>query len=678
MISVEIDGYTIDLDPDQIPGFYFQLQDLIDLSALKGSRSTTIRLPASPQVRQALGGFSLAEDSEDGEVPMRVVAGNAVVFSGTAKVLSRSSAEYEVLVVGDNAAWKDAAEALQLRDIEMGETLPVTANFQESGWTDETTMVVFPVISYGRLLNRANSYNVDPGWIRPALRIWNVLQLGFAKLGYSISCKRGLDGVKLNYVMPCTTSKCFSRATDADDQLMRMFQTQDSNPREGITLVSNPADPIPDAVAFPQHTGNFYAAPGRWEPTADTYVAVSARMNFKFDLYTGPVNGQGGFVGFPMNWVIFDFTDNVVKSTVQRVYNGFVTTIFDDASIDFGTFLAEAGHSYGVGVYSPRYDEVWAETTPFNFQQGAMRIYDATESRWLSALLPYTKDKPLIVNTAAPEDVSLLDLLKWWTNIENIVVRTEELTKHITLEFYDDFCRPTSEGVNWEYKIDHTDPPRKLTEVLPKSYQFRYKEEDKDEIQDVLNKTRLVPYGGYDHTVTDGQSSPSSVDVGFAATAMGPILGGQLFVPCLHNKNIELDNQGNREDEFDWSPRILYYDGLEQGTWKFDNIIKSQYPRCYFVWPEAGRNNLSFGNEVVTGSQTAGTVVTRWRNRLRRSTAPALEGFLRLDDDELASFEFGRPVWLSDGANGVWCYVVEIKRHQFLGTGLTETKLVKV
>lgn len=271
-------------------------------------------------------------------------------------------------------------------------------------------------------------------------------------------------------------------------------------------------------------------------------------------------------------------------------------------------------------------------------------------------------------------------MLKWWTLNQNIVVRTDETTKHITLEYYDDFCRPASEGVDWTYRLDHTDPPRKVTDTLPKAYQFRFTDETNDEGINFINRTRIgvAPYGAHDHLVTNGQESPETVDIGFAPTAMGSILGGQIYVPVMHDDTFEIDVNGNKQDQYDWKPRLLYADGLASGRWIYDGVEFFEYPRCYFIWPESGRANISFGNETAQGSVTAGTVATRWRDRLRRSTAPSLEGFMRLYDHELLGFDFGRPVSINDGEHTSWFYVIEIKRHQFLADATTEVKLVRM
>lgn len=676
MITVEIDDRRVDLDPSELPGFYFALQDLLDLSAIKGSRSTTMTLPASNQVRNALGGTSMAEEASIEDLKFRVLTGSAILFSGRAKVLSRSMSEYELSVIGDNAAWVAKASELQLRDIELGYSPLVTRTYQKSTWEDEDSVVTFPLIDYGGFRNQDIGFNVLPQDLRPALRIWLLLKHGFASIGYSIQAYRSLAATWKKFILPNTTSLTFSIITGQDNLQTRMYETPGTILRQ---TVSAPGDPIPTGMEFPEYTGNFYQAPGRFEPLSDGFVAVSMRANWKVDLWTGPTINGTGFTG-TMIYVLFDFTDSVIKATVSRTFLAQSTaTIFDDSYIVWPVIEVVSGHSYGVGMYSPETQYMNAGSLLLGYQPESVSIYDATEVRWLSDSLLYAANRQLVINTAAPEDMTLLELLKWWTTDQNIVVRTDELTHHIRLEYYDDFCRPTSEGIDWTYRVDHTDPPRKVTDVLPKSYQFRFTEDDKDELVEIINRPRIgAPYGGHDHIVVGGQDSPEVVSIGFAPTAMANIFDGLLLVPCLYDNTRELDDQGHVAAQFNWKPRILYMDGLANGGWTYDSAQEVEYPRCYFVWPEQGRNNLSFGNETLSGSITPGTVATRWRNRLRRSTAPTFEGFLKIYDGELMGFDFGKPVYLHDGHHGSWFYFVDIRRHQFISEGTTEAKLVRM
>ena len=680
MIQIEINDERIDVDADQLPGFYYALQDLIDLSALKGSRSTTMRIPATNAVRRVLGGWSMVEEADEAPLPFRVTTGGAVIFSGKAKVISRSADEYEIVAIGDNAAWKDGASKLNLREIPMGISDDVTASLQKSTWTDDESLLYFPLISYGALKARDNAHNVTSSYLRPALRVWQVLRRGFALLGYSIEARRGLLATKDKFVLPNTTSETFSINTDPDDVALRMYQVQDGNDREYRQAVAPPSDPIPDEVDFPNRDGNFGVAPGRFEPNFNGYVAVSMVANFRVDRWDGPTNGNGIYT-YTINYVLFDYADSVVKATVSRNYGGSNGNPSqpNDPSIVFPNIEVVSGHSYGVAMYSDDSQYMLAGSILNGFTVGAVTIYDATESNWLTNFLLYTADKPFIINTAAP-DITLLDLLKWWTINQNITVRTDELTKHIVFEYYDDFCRPQEEGLEWTYRIDHTDPPRRVTDILPRAYQFRFTEDTDDRLVEVINRQRVgvVPYGGHDHDVPTGQDSPESVDIGFAPTAMEALLGGQVYIPAMHSAANEEDLNGFIADEYDWEPRILYADGLANGGWTFNGGVETEYPRCYFVWPETGRNNLSFGNETSVGAVTAGTVAARWRNRLRRSTAPTLEAFMRLYDYELMGFDFGRPLFLNDGQHGSWFYIIEVKRHQFLADGVTEVKMVRL
>ena len=684
MIRIEIDGTALDLDPQELPGFYYALQDLIDLSALKGSRSTTMRIPATAQVRAALGGWSMSEEADEAPLPFRVTTGGAVIFSGKAKVISRSADEYEVVAIGDNAS------SLRLRDIPLGDSPVVDKAYQISTWYDLDSPVTFPLIDYGALAGRANNYNVTPTMLRPALRVWSLLRNGFAMLGYSIEAKRGLLATHKKFVLPCTVENVVSRTTDASNVMVM------TTPCCGIPDCAGVGDFIsyiyainsnntssPNFLSFDFTSGIAadYASPGRYVASSGGFIAASMRARF---VWRDPASSR------TFTFVIYDTSTGDPVSTVTQTYAVGSNNIGAvDETFTFPPFEGVAGNEYAISIHvatpselepqpagvigSPCYEAV------VNTGPGNITLREGTESRWLSTTVSYTEDLPLIINTAAP-DITLLELLKWWTINQNITVRTDELTKHVTFEYYDDFCRPITEGLDRTYRIDHTDPPRKVTDVLPKSYQFRFSEDANDAGVNDINKASdsTVPYGGYDHPVISGQDEPVTVDIGFAPTAMGAILGGQILVPIMRDETFSPDINGFIANQFKWSPRLLYMDGAANAHWVYDGVDAFEYPRCYFVWPETGRNNLSFGNETAVGSVTAGTVATRWRNRLRRSTAPTLEAFLRLYDHELMGFDFGRPIYLNDGQHGSWFYIIEVKRHQFLADRTTEVKMVRV
>ena len=691
MIRIEIDGTALDFDPQELPGFYYALQDLIDLSALKGSRSTTMRIPATAQVRAALGGWSMSEEADEAPLPFRVTTGGAVIFSGKAKVISRSADEYEVVAIGDNAAWKDGAASLRLREIPLGDSPAVNRPYQISTWYDEDSPVTFPLIDYGALSGRLNNYNVTPTMLRPALRVWSLLRNGFALLGYSIEAKRGLLATHKKFVLPCTVENVVSRTNDASNVMVM------TTPCCGIPDCAGVAEDISYAYAINANgnsTPGFlgfdftsgivadYQSPGRYVASSDGFIAASMRARFAWR----DADSSRAFT-----FVIYDTTTGDPVSTVSQTFAvGGNNNATADITFAFPPFEGVAGNEYAIAIHVDTPTDVSPPAgigTPGSpcsdaiggIGAGSILILEGTESRWLSTTVSYTEDLPLIINTAAP-DITLLELLKWWTINQNITVRTDELTKHITFEYYDDFCRPITEGLDRTYRIDHTDPPRKVTDVLPKSYQFRFAEDANDAGVNAINKASgsTVPYGGYDHPVPTGQDNPVVVDIGFAPTAMAGILGGQLFVPIMRDESFSPDINGFIANQFKWSPRLLYMDGAANARWVYDGVDAFEYPRCYFIWPETGRNNLSFGNEASMGSVTAGTVATRWRNRLRRSTAPTLEAFIRLYDHELMGFDFGRPIYLNDGQHGSWFYIIEVKRHQFLADRTTEVKMVRV
>ena len=86
-MRLEVGGKVLDVEPEEFPRFTFALDDIEDITAVRGARSTTITVPATNANRQALGGYAMAEAGTD-ELTCKVLEGTAAYFDGTANVTS--------------------------------------------------------------------------------------------------------------------------------------------------------------------------------------------------------------------------------------------------------------------------------------------------------------------------------------------------------------------------------------------------------------------------------------------------------------------------------------------------------------------------------------------------------------------------------------------------------------
>jgi hypothetical protein len=82
-----------------------------------------------------------------------------------------------------------------------------------------------------------------------------------SSLGIRIEAKRDLLATHKKFVLPNTTSDTFSLNTDANAIALRMYQTQDANPREYRLNIAPFTDPIPDGMQFLSSLATFIRRP---------------------------------------------------------------------------------------------------------------------------------------------------------------------------------------------------------------------------------------------------------------------------------------------------------------------------------------------------------------------------------------------------------------------------------
>ena len=268
--------------------------------------------------------------------------------------------------------------------------------------------------------------------------------------------------------------------------------------------------------------------------------------------------------------------------------------------------------------------------------------------------------------------MTVADAFKAITSIFNLAVVTNDNTGTVEISYFDDFLKPTDEGVDWTGKENHLERPKKVEPPIPRSYQFRYMEDDNDADLVDLSETAAYPgYGNADFLLDNGYDKPFEVEVKFAPTAMG-LTFDTCFIPLMRKEDGTFQT-----DTYSYKPRILIADGVAEGAWKFDGVSRTQYPRAYFVNP-GERYSLAFGQDQTYGTAAPGTVESYYRNRLQRiNDSFILDISLRLWDDELAGIDFRKPVLVSDGYVSGWYYILKIDQKRFGVDEYTRVELLQ-
>ena len=645
-MRLEVGGKVLDVAPDEFPRFTFALDDIEDITAVRGARSTTITVPATNANRQALGGYAMAEEGTD-EMTCKVLEGTAAYFDGTANVTTRSNEEYNLSAIGSSALWMQAMKDVNLRDLNLGATETVNEAFVENTWTDTTTPLYFPVVDYGSLELRASGYNVPFTKVRPGIRVLNFLRRAFLDAGFALEF------------------------TGAFNELVPKL----------VILNNNNTIPISDA--YKAQTSAVYASAGPQvlNTTVPTYEQVlfptsisdpsgtndgTGKYTAPFDLGSQPTltvslasTFFGGFGIVSVYLQVYDFsTLSVVDARAYTMAsnNAGITDTFT-----FNPFRLGAGRDYGIRAICS-----------YTGIGSALTIITNAQITWATQAIEWQSGLELDIAKQAPR-MKVLDCFKWMCNQFCLQVTTEGTA--VKVGYYDEFYKPVSDGFT-DLSTRCDGDAVKVTDPVPSAYIFRQKEDSDDRlIADLLDRDGEYGAGDFKYS-TGGNDDERDIEVGFAATAMATVCE-TLRVPALRDRDAKLLEAPNPDagfypDSYAWEPRLMIADGVADGAWTFNGGARTTYPNCYSYSGSTSGLSTLFG--VVSG--TPGNVTRRWANKLRRWIAPVLQVDVFWADHELMAFDPSKPVKAHDGQMAGFYYPQKVDQHRF-GMGLSsETTLI--
>ena len=538
----------------------------------------------------------------------------------------------------------------------MGITEVVTAEYQRRTWKDESTTAYFPVIDYGYLTDRDNSFDVPLERLRPAGRAYLALENAFSSWGFDLRINGTLARLWKKFYLP-NTRELVQVDPGAFEAESATFGTSVPFSIAGPTIsIPFPFDaPTPDM----DPSGN-YAAPGFYVTPAAMTVRPILRL--KMDVLNGTPMPDG-FYAF------LQIADTTAGNFIATYPPFFLTDDLPtvDGTFDFGPLTVPAGHNLGLRIMAHDGTGTLYPAASFDFY--------ACEIQWKVENIPYTEGYPLVVSQLYP-DLTVMELFKAIFANRCLVVETN--TARGTVDVWQDqeYFQTIDKGIDWRERISHEEPPTKVLPIPPSRMEFRFKEDNKDGDLKAVNDSVGAPgYGNYDHVFEEGSGDAKKVELPFAATAMGTILkndttGSEMFVPIMR----KLDGT-YQEDDYDRAPRLMIANGVTSAQWVHDGDSINTYPISYFI--RAGQPfTMSFGSGSVYGDAQGGTAQVQYSYRLQRMVSPTLKAMAKIYPDEVWSASFGTPRLIRDGFTDVWCYVVNIDQFKFTGDELTETTFI--
>lgn len=667
-----INDKEIFLDAKQLPAITLSINSITDPDQIAGAMTTTIKALATREIKQVLGTEFMAQVDRPSRPVLRIGSGGVDDFRSNIIVRSRNRDVYELLGASGNATWFEYAKRTNLRDFDFGQSYaPLGNDYVSSTWTDEDQLLYFPLMDFGGFEGRADTYMVQRWRMRPGMRVHRLIDTVLEPTGLRMVPKGSLARIWKKFVVvdPAETpltehfygnpqGATVQPAGSAAYSLTDLGTTPDAYPL--TTVVFDPASHV---------TGAIYDAP--FTNTIDVRVDGVGLLPDPFDL---PADGDIFYLH------VYDFTDDVPLATSYKEFQAAVDPNGVRWWTTFNNVEVIAGHDIGiaiqrsVGGYSGTTDinaEAIVSYSPFDpfFTPSYFKFDDEDFSTFLLNGI----EMPIQQETAAP-DMTLMDLVKAIANNQCLAFNTVQDSGIIEVWYEREYMRSPVPGLasrDWSARVDHTSAPNKIFDEMPRRLRFRWQEDSGDkELMRAVALSDYPHYGNADFDLPDAYGKEKTVQMPFAASAMGEIFT-DVVVPILRDINTAF-----QVDNYDRQPRLLIADGLAAGDWTFSAISQSLYPNCYFVTPDVDGYAIHFDN---ASAGYAGTVPTAWASRLvRMRDSRILDAELLLRDHEIQDFDHGMPTLVDDGSGPAWYYVQEIFQHQFGRNIPTKCLLVQV
>ena len=303
-----------------------------------------------------------------------------------------------------------------------------------------------------------------------------------------------------------------------------------------------------------------------------------------------------------------------------------------------------------------------------------------------------------------PCDITQKDFIGGLTGLFNLYWFTDEMTKKVYVEPYENFYTSKAEAVDWRKKMDLFTPhtTQFITDLIGRNALYRYQPPSKDGYQETLNASLEYPY----HS--------QFVDLGAQYLNQTKEYGTTLFVPTImvkDNQLVELidanppwiplivqewlDDIGNYdkpERAAGYGIRILSYEGMQstgtQNVWgSWANSTTSTYPRAVSYMTDgvvkSGQKhaNLAYHDITVGGLFYEGLFTTYFDTLFQDLIAlPRMKiAYFHLTPTDIAQLDLRRMVYITEdgGANSSYWKIHKIIDYKPQDDGLTKVELLQ-
>jgi len=661
-MSSVLNIYNLDkYDPNSflIP-LTFSINDFRNLDTRNGVFSKTIKVPGTKKNDSLLGSaFDItAEGFFDRNKRSRaIVERDGIRYLDGSVQLKKVNIsqgrfhEYELILYGELSDWANLLKGRNIRDIEYSTVLYNYANLSGT-WNNNgrDNEYVFPMVDYGTFSKPTipdSSTDITVERFRPSVFVYYIFRKIFEAIDYEL--KPGFFARKefRNLILPYVGEATYASQEEID----------------GNRLEGNKDLAQVFATSLETTVINYLNAGG-----IDDNVDPGNNFNSTTGVYTAPYDGN--------YTIISRFTTqnkSLLSETITyRLKKNGVTTLFEiDKEYDYLEF-----YSFYVNMGS--YDLVAGDTLELTLEGNSIspnyELFSADFDITLSQIPIQDGVKFDIVNGVY--DITQVDFIKSFCQMFNLVCLTDSRLKSVEFIHRDEFYKPISEADDWSSKLDINRPQEleQIEEGLNSILKFEYAKDENDDSLVSFRQTYNTYYGN-DERILDNeflQGSKNVANLPYAPTLMGyGFVNNTHYLPRMYNDGFTKELE----------PRVLIYDGLQNGSWTFDSNNETQYPFAYFIKNISTPQDisLSFSNlkDVSQGLQQndLGLVDKYYKEQIRQINNGRLYTcYLKLNPIDIVNLDFRKPKLI----NGVYYYLNKVEDYLAGKDVSTKVELIQV
>jgi|DEB0MinimDraft_6_1074348.scaffolds.fasta_scaffold03025_2 hypothetical protein len=631
----------------------FSINDFRDISTRNGTYSKTVKIPGTKK-NDSLLGHSFKINAEgffdrNQRVPAIIEKDGIRYLDGSMQLKSIDISDgknwvYNIILYSDLSDWGSLIKDKNIRDLNY-DTFTYNSTNIESSWSHNgrDNGYTFPLINYGYFNGNTESDNQQVEEFLPSVFVYDVFRKIFRNIGYTL--KEGFFARQefRDLILPAIKTGLTASSDTLNENRVevssfyglyfpRRLENQDTN----LLFTDTDFDGGSNMLS-----STYYVAPflnGTYTGTASVILKNSQIISNNIVLRIEEVTPALSFVSELASETI---------SLPSNSNNVELSTAFDETAISQGNYIRVVVHSdnpnpkIDVGSNNLNITPVYAPLS--NGEEISIKdfVYDMRQDSFI----------------------------KYFVQLFNLVHITNDRAK--TVEFFhrDDFYKTIEEAEDWSEKIDvsKTQTIEQLDDKLNRDLVFEYEEDDNDQLlknfEDIW-KTNLTDDSRLlDNEFLKDEKKVASVRFS-GSVGSGTIIqsaGGSLYLPQLIN------NFKSTGKEIELNPRLLIYEGLKDGNFTFESVLKTQYPSAYFIKRVSGPFDVSLSfkdlNEVDKSIQEndRGLVSRYYGEQIRQfNNARLYTAYMRLTGVDIVNLDFRKPKLI----NGVYYYLNKVEDYK--------------